>query len=115
MYDSNQRHMDNQHQAHSNMAHSTKSVNGDARYLNTGRGGYNTVPYKRDYSTDVPFRTSERCRHQSGGIYNKSGCNYNSGGNVFDYKYNTTPSPSTQSGNNLNGHNQNYWTVKRYQ
>lgn len=111
-YDSSQMHTDYQQQAHSNTAHSTNSVNGDARYPNAGRDGYNTMPYKRDYSTDLPLRTSERCRHQSGGNYNKSGCNYNSGGNVFDFKYSTTPSPPTQTGNNLNGYHQNYWNVK---
>lgn len=115
IYVLNQRQMDNQHNAHSNMAHSTKSVKGGARYPNTGGDGYNTVPNKREYSTDVPFRSTERCRYQSGGNYNKSGCNYNSGGNGFDFKPTTTPSPPTQSGNNFYGHHQNYWPVKRFQ
>lgn len=115
IHDPRQMHTDNQHQAHSNMAHSTKSVNGDTRYPNIGRSGHNTMPYKRDYSTDLQLRSSETCRQQSGGNYNKSGSNYNSGGNVIDFKYFTTPSPPTQSGNNLNGYHQNYWTAKRYQ
>jgi hypothetical protein len=75
IYDSNQRHTDNHHQARSNNAHSTYNVNGYARYPNGGRGGYINVTYKWGSSTNVPFHSSERCRYQSEGNYKKSGCN----------------------------------------
>lgn len=76
MYDSNQRNIDNQDQSQSNNDPSTYSVSGYSRYPNGGRGGYINVTYKWGNSTNVPLRSSERCRyHQSGGNYDKSGCN----------------------------------------
>jgi choline dehydrogenase len=116
-----QRPTDNQRQggygneAHGNAAQYDNSVHADPRYqhmgtYNSGTGRYNFVPYKTGQSDDGQYRSSDRCRHLSGGTYHKNDCNNNSnGGNAFDFKRNSTPTPLARTVNILNGHQQNYW------
>jgi hypothetical protein len=109
-YNSDQRHTDNQQHSYSHFSNFTNSVHSDARNQSNGTVRYNAVPYKMDSTTTGPLRSNVRCGHQSGGSYDKSGCNYNSGGSVVGYKYSTTPSPPARSGNYFDRRQQNYWT-----
>jgi hypothetical protein len=117
-YGSQHAYTANHHLAYTNFSNCTNSVHVDARYQINGTGGYKTAPHKGNYSTNSTLHNSEGCGHHSGGSNVKSGYNYSTGRNVSDFKRTTTPPPTINS-NNLNGHQQSYWThnketIKRF-
>jgi hypothetical protein len=107
-HNSDHRHIHNHHQSFSNFSHFSNSDHGHAMNHSNGTGGHNTLPFKGGNSPTGPFPSFDRCANQPGGSNDKSGCNQNAGGNVFDFKYSTVPSPP--SGNNWNRRQLNYWT-----